>query len=368
MRVAFCGGGTGGHVYPALTVAAALRRRLPEDALQMLYVGVAGRMDEDLVSRENIPFRAVAAGPLRVGSPTGAAKGLLKLGAGAIQASAVLRRFRPDVVFATGGYGSVGVGLATRLRGCKLVLFLPDVEAGLAVKTLAKLAARIAVTNDEVLKSMPPGKTVLTGYPVRPEFFATTRDEARRRLNLHPTLPTLLVAGGSTGASAINQAVAGWAADFLRLGQLIHICGHNDEAWLRTAHERLSDEERARYHLHAYIHEGIADAFAAADIAVMRAGASTLGELPATRLPAILVPGAFSDQDVNARYLAGKGAAVVLLQDRLDDLKPLVLDLLGDTTRRQSMRDALASLARPDAADRLADLIIEAANAPQVAA
>src|ERR1043165_9021049 len=114
MRVVFCGGGTGGHVYPALTVARALRDADP--GVDLLYVGVAGKIDAELVARENIPFEAVDARPLRVGSLTGTALGGLSLVTGTSQATAVLRKFQPDVVFATGGYGSAGVGLAARLR------------------------------------------------------------------------------------------------------------------------------------------------------------------------------------------------------------------------------------------------------------
>jgi UDP-N-acetylglucosamine--N-acetylmuramyl-(pentapeptide) pyrophosphoryl-undecaprenol N-acetylglucosamine transferase len=160
----------------------------------------------------------------------------------------------------------------------------------------------------------------------------------------------------------INKEVARWAADFLRVGQLIHVCGRNDEAWLRAGHDMLAPQEQQRYLLKPYLHDDIADAFAAADLAVMRAGASTLGELPAARLPAVLIPGDFSNQVDNARYLERHAAAVTLPQPRIEELKPLVLDLMSNDARRASMRTALASLARPDAAERLADLVVEVAT------
>jgi UDP-N-acetylglucosamine--N-acetylmuramyl-(pentapeptide) pyrophosphoryl-undecaprenol N-acetylglucosamine transferase len=363
MRVAFCGGGTGGHVYPALTVAAALRRLAPEPP-ELLYVGVRGKIDADLATREGMPFEAVTAGPLRVGSLTGTARGSLKLVAGIVEAVRILGRFRPDVVFATGGYGSVGVGLAARLRRRPLLLFLPDVEAGLAVRTLARVASRIAVTVPPALASMPSEKSQLTGYPVRPAFFEADRAAARQRLGLHPELPLLLVSGASSGANALNQAVNGWAADFLRLGQLIHLCGPIDEPWLRSARDALPADLRERYHLHAYLHDGMADALAAADLAVMRSGASTLGELPAARLPAVLVPGEYEgwDQSPNASFLQASGAAVLLPQARIGELKALVFELLADDSRRRRMQESLARLARPDAADRLARLVLEMAG------
>ena len=145
MRIAFCGGGTGGHVYPAMAVAAVLRNLDFGEPVDMLYIGVRGKMDKDIVEREGIQFHGVTAGPIRAGNVVTTARGGLNLARGTAESFSVLGRYKPDVVFATGGYGSVGVGLATRTRRRPLLLFLPDVEAGLAVRTLAKVADRIAV-------------------------------------------------------------------------------------------------------------------------------------------------------------------------------------------------------------------------------
>ncbi len=369
MKVVFCGGGTGGHVYPALTVAAALRR-LYGDAhpLDLLYLGVRGRIDRDLVAREDIPFRAITAGPLRVGNVVGTLKGVARLIVGFGESYGVLRSFRPDVVFSTGGYGSVGVGLAARARNVPLVLFLPDVEPGLAVKTLVRVAKSIAVTVPRALDAMPASRTRLTGYPVRPAFFTAERAVSRQALGLHPTLPLLLVAGGSTGASVINRQMTAWLPEFLRVGQVLHVSGPGDEQWLRQHAEALPPDLRERYHLRAYLHEGMDQAMAAADLAVMRAGASTLGELPATRLPAILIPGVFSDQSLNARYLEEQGAAVTLSQDRLEDLYDTIMQLMGDSSRRESMKQALAQMSHANAADDLARLVAETAGVREGAA
>jgi UDP-N-acetylglucosamine--N-acetylmuramyl-(pentapeptide) pyrophosphoryl-undecaprenol N-acetylglucosamine transferase len=372
MRVAFCGGGTGGHVYPALTVAAALRGVLPASTpLELLYIGVKGKIDAELVQREGIPFRAVTAGPVRSSTLTGTARGVAMLGAGTFEAFRILRSFRPDVVFATGGYGSVGVALAAKLRRLPLLVFLPDVEAGLAVRTLSRTASRIAVTVPPAQTAMSHSPTdprvVMTGYPVRRSFFEAERVSARERLGLHPDLPVLLVSGASSGAHRLNTAVAAWSADFLRAGQLVHLCGPADEAWLRRDRDDLPADLQARYHLHAYLHDDMALALAAADVAVMRSGASTLGELPAAQLPAVLVPGEYEgwDQSPNALYLESEGAAVMLPQSRLGELQTTVMRLIADGERRQSMKASLARLARPDAAERLARLVTEMAGVRQ---
>ena len=411
MRVVFCGGGTGGHVYPALTVANALRRMFEEgsddasspvaaaveaigqsgnraigaevpaatkgpgaddetyirafrEGLDILYIGVRGKMDADLVGRENIPFVAVTAGPLRTPSLAGTARGVLKLLEGTAQAYSILGRFQPDVVFATGGYGSAGVGLAARLRRLPLLLFEPGPEAGLAVRLLARLADRIAVTIPPAYDAMPKSKTVVLGYPVRPAFFEANREDAREHFGLDPAMPVLLVSGASSGANRLNQAIAGWLSDYLRLTQLIHLCGANDEAWLRSERAKLPADLQQRYHLHAYLHDDMALALAAADLAVMRSGASVLGELPATRLPAILVPGEYEgwDQSNNARYLESESAALMLPQSLLSEIFDTVSTLLRDAARLDAMRKALEGLARPNAANDLARLVIEMAG------
>ena len=367
MNVVFCGGGTGGHVYPGLAVASMLQTAVKAWVpTGLLYVGVRGKIDAELVARERIAFRAVSAGPVRASTRLGTLRGLLQLLLGISEAWGILREFRPDVVFATGGYGSVGVAIAARLRRTPLLLFLPDAEPGLAVRGLVRIANRIAVTVPPALESMPPSKAVLIGYPAREAFFTADREAARTAFGLQSGLPTLLVSGASSGANRLNTAVAVWAADFLRLGQLIHISGPADEAELRRQRDGLPVELQERYHLYAYLHDEMPLALAAADVAVMRAGASVLGELPALRLPAILVPGEYEgwDQSPNARYLESEGAAVMLPQSRLDELQPAVMSLIADAQRRERMKEALARLARPDAAHRLAELLVEMAGGP----
>ena len=364
MRVAFCGGGTGGHVYPALAVAASLRRLDLGEPLDVMFIGVRGKRDQDMVEREGIQFRGITAGPIRAASAVATAQGGLKLARGTVESLSILGQFKPDVVFATGGYGSVGVGLASRLRRRPLLVFLPDVEAGLAVRALTKVASRIAVTVPPAQEMLGYEKTVLTGYPVRDQFFGVDKAEARKKLGLDPDLPTLLVSGASSGAARLNHNVSSWAADFLKVGQLIHLSGLADEVWLRAGIDMLPEELRSRYHLYGYLHEEMPLALAAADLGVMRAGASVLGELPATRLPAVLVPGEYEgwDQSPNAKYLEDSGGAVMLRQENLDRLHDLAVELIQDGPRLAGMRTAMGALAKPDASERLARLVVEMAG------
>jgi UDP-N-acetylglucosamine--N-acetylmuramyl-(pentapeptide) pyrophosphoryl-undecaprenol N-acetylglucosamine transferase len=364
VRVILSGGGTGGHIYPGLAVAQALRQEpRPRGNLELLYVGARGRMDEQIVGAAGLPFQAVRAAPLRVGSPLGVVRGLASLVAGTAQAWRLLGRFRPDAVFATGGYASVPVGLAARLRRRPLLVYLPDVRAGWAVRLLSRLATRIATTADRALAELPDGKAEAVGYPVRAAFWSTDRTAARRRLGLPEGELVLLVSGASQGARSLNVAVAEQLDGLLRLCHVLHLTGRADERELLARREALPDAQRARYYVFGYLEE-MADAMAAADLAVMRAGASVLGELPAAGLPAVLVPGVYEaghDQRPNARYLEEHGAAVVLENDQLARLTEVVRALFSDDARRHSMAEAARRLARPDAAQRIAGMLRELA-------
>lgn len=354
------GGGTGGHVYPGIAVARALeeRARTEGEPLQTLYVGVRGRVDEQIVPKAGIPFRAVTAGQLRVASPPIFARNLLKLARGALQARTILREFRPQIVFATGGYASVPVALAARLQRLPLVVFLPDVTPGWAVRLLARLATAMATTSERALDALPRAKTHVVGYPVRDEFWRIDRLAARRDLGLAPDAKVLLVTAGSLGAARINDVVAGALPDLLRVCDVLHVTGDAGEGPMLERRTQLSAGEQKRYHVRGYLAEMPA-AMIAADLMLGRAGASTLGELPAAALPAILVPGEYEgwSQMPNAEYLQAAGAAVVLRNEDLHQLADTVNALLTDPSRLTSMRAAMQSLARPNAARDLAALL-----------
>jgi UDP-N-acetylglucosamine--N-acetylmuramyl-(pentapeptide) pyrophosphoryl-undecaprenol N-acetylglucosamine transferase len=363
MRVVLSGGGTGGHVYPALAVAAALRQQISDKGpLELLYIGVTGRTDEQLMTNEIMPFRAVRAGALRGRSPWGFVQGVIDLLRGTLEARRYLKQFRPHVVFATGGYASVPVALAARIVRRPLLLYLPDIRPGWAVRLIARLATRIAVTSEASLPYLPKSKTFVTGYPVRKGFLEAVRDEGRDRLNLDPNLKTLLVSGGSQGAHSLNRMVAENLPGLVALCQIVHVSGATDIEWLTRVHDGLPAESRGRYRLCPYLHDEMPWAMAAADLALSRAGASTLGELPALGLPAVLVPGPFSDQEENARYLSERGAALMLTNSHVAGAVALLKELLNDDERLKAMAQSARALACPDAAGRIAGLLIEMAK------
>ncbi len=351
MRYALAGGGTGGHAYPSITVGEQLRAR----GHDLVYYGSEHGAERSLAEAAGIPYRAIPASQVR-GGPKRMLLGGLNLLRGRYSAMRKLRSDRPAALFATGGYAAAPVGWAAPAARVPLLVFLPDVHPGWAVRFLGKHATKVACTVDASIASLPAGKAVVTGYPVRDQFIEATRAEGIAKFGLDASLPTLLVTGGSLGARRINAAVASALPRLLERAQVLHISGRDEATWLADERARLTDAQRERYHLVPYTEE-MAWAMAASDLAITRAGASTLGELPAAGLPAIVIPGGFSDQHFNARYLADRGAAVVLPETELERLETEASRLLDDTTMRTRMAEAMRGLARPDAAAKLADLM-----------
>ncbi len=365
MKLALSGGGTGGHVYPALAIAAAAGGQLsPGERLELLYLGSADGAETQLVERAGIPFRPIASAPIRGRRPWEMAGNALRLATGVAQARRILTEFAPQALLSTGGYASFPAALAARSRRIPVGVYLPDLYPGWAVRAIARLAQRVAVTAHESLRRLPDRKGVVTGYPVRDQFWRADRPGGRQRLGLDAEEKVLFVSGASQGARSINQAIANNLKGLLELCEVVHLCGAADEPRLARLRDELPEGVRSRYHLVAYLHEDMPWAMAAADLALCRAGASVLGELPAIGLPAILVPYPYAGghQRLNARYLAENGAAVILDDRDLGSLLPLAGGLLHDEPRLRSMRDAARRLARPDAAARIAGMLLELAG------
>ena len=372
-------------MYPALAVLQALRKpeydkadpeQLSSD-LQILWVGGEGGMEVDLVTREKLPYESVPAAGIHGVGIRNLPGNFWKLYQGYRKARELLRSFKPEVMFFTGGYLAVPVALAGRLPDRRRerprnLLYIPDIEPGLALRTLARFADHIAVTVEETRVYLSRKIAIsVTGYPTRQELKYWDREDAYRALSLNRVLPTLLVLGGSQGARSINhallQALPGLLADM----QIIHISGSLDwnevEAVRTQLATKLPEHILKRYHPYPYLHEEIGAAFTLADLVVCRAGASTLGELPLFGIPAILVPYPFAwrYQHLNAEYLARHEAAVILQDaDLPDQLSLLVQSLMRDDQKRNLMQAAMRTIEKPDAARSIAGLIAASPMSP----
>ncbi|MCS6906797.1 MAG: UDP-N-acetylglucosamine--N-acetylmuramyl-(pentapeptide) pyrophosphoryl-undecaprenol N-acetylglucosamine transferase [Anaerolineales bacterium] len=390
-----CAGGTGGGVYPALAVLQALNDEAnplreayqmkaqtsfpPSQQIATLWVGGIGGMEAQIVRRHGLPYAEIpAAGVHGVGWKR-LPLNLLQIWRGILASRALLSRFQPQVVFLTGGYLAFPMAIAARYtlpksKRPKIVLYVPDIEPALALKMVSRFADRINVTAPESRGYFPPRSPItVSGYPIRTEHYLwatlpARKEKACQLFQLNPRDPVLLVFGGSKGARSINRALMRVLPQLLQLTQVIHISGHLDwqevHRFQNQLEVQLPKEQFRRYRAFPYLHEEMSAAFAASDLAVCRAGASVLGELPLFGLPAILVPYpyAWRYQRVNAEYLAQKRAAQILEDNELSTkLLSEIQALLGTPSRLAEMRQALQSLAQPFGAFAIAESILHAA-------
>ncbi|MGH2708706.1 MAG: undecaprenyldiphospho-muramoylpentapeptide beta-N-acetylglucosaminyltransferase, partial [Actinomycetota bacterium] len=368
MKVVIAGGGTGGHVYPGVVLAEALAER----GGNIVFMGSPTGPEARVAVAAGLAFQPVdVIGLERTLTPRNLVA-LAKLTTGTGRALAFLRRFQPDVVVGTGGYVSLPVALAAGMRRIPLIVHEQNAIPGLANAVAGRFADAVAV-------SFPGSggrfgaRARLTGNPVRPEIAAfnrtTLREAAIRHFELEGGRRTLLIFGGSQGAMRINQAALsayGRFRDSDRL-QVLHLTGARA---LEDAQRRLAQvqrcEDRVLWRLVGYT-DSMHLAYAAADLALCRSGATTIAELAGSGLPAILVPyphATGNHQLANARALAATGGATIVGDGDLDEaaFAGAVGELVFDRSRLGRMAEAAARLSVPDARERLASLVVEMAG------
>ncbi|MFG2111365.1 glycosyltransferase [Streptomyces sp. NPDC048718] len=379
-RLIVTGGGTGGHTYPALTAIRAMRDRLAAlgQSLEVLWIGTADGLEARVAPAEGIEFATVATGKIRrSGNPlkmlsAANVRDMARVPLGVAQARKLVSDFAPHVVLATGGYVAVPAGLAARMCKRPLVLHEQTVRLGLANRKLAGSATRIAVSSESSLPLLPEavrGLAVVTGNPVRPEVLTGHADKAVQVLGLDGfdrRLPTVYVTGGAQGSQQINDLVAGELPWLLERANVVHQCGPAHREALAARAAGLPTALAARYHVTGFVGPELPDVLALADLVISRSGAGTLAELTALGKPAVFVPlatAAGNEQAHNARHLETSGAAVALLGDVTGGhLRDAVGPLLEDPVRREAMATAARAHGRPDAADRLVDVLLSAAS------
>ncbi|BDE07929.1 UDP-N-acetylglucosamine--N-acetylmuramyl-(pentapeptide) pyrophosphoryl-undecaprenol N-acetylglucosamine transferase [Vulcanimicrobium alpinum] len=363
LRVAFTGGGTGGHIYPALAIDGALRAAF-DDGYAAHFYGNRHGLEASLVTA--MPLTFVPSAPLRRRFSLGTLRTIAANAAGVAVALAALTRFRPMMVIATGGYVCFPVVVAARvlrvarLLRCGIALLEINVTPGLTNRLLAPLVDEVWTTYAASRASFGR-KTVVTGAPVRGALRAASDPRAARaRLQLDPERTTIVVMGGSQGARSINEAVAALVTrrTLPDAWQVLHVSGERDHAYMQAEERELAAGNRVR--LVSYLADP-SDAYAAADVVVARAGASTLAELAATGTPAILIPyphAADQHQAHNAALFAEAGAATVLSDAELDGdrLWWALRDVL-EPDRTGAMAAAACALAPHDAAAAIVERV-----------
>jgi UDP-N-acetylglucosamine--N-acetylmuramyl-(pentapeptide) pyrophosphoryl-undecaprenol N-acetylglucosamine transferase len=365
VNVLLSGGGTAGHIYPALSVA----QRLLAGGHEVAFAGTPDGLEARLVPEAGIAFFAVPSRGFDRGRPlTIFSSGFVAARALGVALS-VLRRFSPDVVVGFGAYVSLPVGLAAVARGVPLVVHEQNAVPGLANRVLSRWAAAACVTYEgSVHRLRHPERARVTGNPVRPEILAADRLRGRRDLGVPDDALVLLVFGGSRGARHLNETFVDLAEELMEVPRLwvVHSTGRAEHESVAAAIRRRLGGEQPRYRMVDYI-DRMGDALAAADMVVARAGATSIAEITAVGRPAILVPYPYATGDhqtLNARALAQAGAAEVVADADLGEpaFRDAVMRLVHDAERRERMARVAAGLARPDAASRVAQVALAAAE------
>lgn len=359
MRVMITGGGTGGHTSPAVAILEELRRRDPQLLVQ--WVGKKGAIEERVSAAQGVPFRDVPAEGWPRQSSVRRALVAVKMAAGLARAATYLRKFRPHAVIGVGGYVSLPLMWAAQRFGTPTVLHEQNKRLGMANRLLAPKASLVFLSFEDTLGDYPRDRARVVGNPVRAGFVSPPeREDALRKLGLKPSIPVVLIVGGSQGAQSINRAVAEALPGFgPEDAQFLWMTGADGVAAARTAAEQM----KARVEVFPFI-EDIVTACAAADLMIARSGASTTAELAMLGKPSILIPyphATDNHQEANARAFEAAGAAEVMLDSECDGarLGAALRGLLADPARLAAMSEAARGLARPGAAEAIVDAVFE---------
>ncbi len=365
MRLLIAGGGTGGHIYPALAVARSLRDR--PNAPDLVWLGGHRGLEAALVRSAGIPVRRLVLRSLRsVDMSVHAILDPIRLAASVPQAAAILARERPAAIFTTGGYVAVPTLMAAAPLRIPVILWDGNVMPGRAVRLTARLADAIAVSHEVTGRALARGGTpwFLTGTPIR-DVTAIGRDEARARLELPVDARVMLIFGGSQAVHRFNAAVTGALPRLVERGFILHVTGDEPYAEALAARGRLPAELRPRYRPYPFLRDDMLPALVAADLVVGRAGSSTLAEVTALGIPSVIVPypHAAGHQTANAKVLAEAGGARLIPDEAFDaDVLVEAADLLADDDARARMADAARAFGRPGAAEAVAELVMAAAE------
>lgn len=331
------------------------------------FVGTPDGLEARLVPAAGVAFTPLPAAGFDRSRPLTLVTSSLKIARSTMRAYRRMGADRPDVIIGFGGFVSIPVGLAAALRRIPLVLHEQNSVPGLANKLLSRFAAAAAVTYEESAAALGKAdRVVVTGNPVRQSVLEASREKGRDALGLSESDVLLLVFGGSRGARHLNQAIAALMPEILQVDGVVvlHITGPGEYDSVREQHDAVDEPLAARWRIEPYV-DGMGDVLAAADLLVTRAGATSLAELTCLGKPAVLVPYPYATDDhqtKNARTLVAHGAARVVADDELDGSRfgDEVLELLKDAQARATMSAASRALGRPDAAQRVVDLVRQA--------
>lgn len=368
MRIIVSGGGTGGHIYPAITLINNIKKIVPN--AEFLYVGTKKGLEADIIPREQIPFATLDISGFERHLTM---KNFLVAGKAfkaVVKARRIVKDFKPDVAIGTGGYVCGPILMAASLMGIPALIQEQNAIPGVTNKILAKFVDKIAVGYKRAMNYFPQDKVIFTGNPIRDDILSSTKNEGVMEFSLDTTKKTILVSGGSRGAHSINKAMLDVHKHFANnyRVQIMHVTGKNEYSFVKDGLDKMGiDITRVNnLSVYPYLYD-MPKALAAADIAVFRAGATSLAELTARGVPAVLIPYPFAaenHQEFNARELEKNGAAnVIINKDLTGELLIKVLEeMLVSENHLQEMAEASRNMGKPSAALAIAEIVVELAN------
>lgn len=370
LRLVIAGGGTGGHVLPAVAVVEELRRR--GVLAELLWIGGHGGVESEIARANQIPFSPIQTGKLRRYLSARTVTDAARIPVGAVQAWRLLRAFRPDVIYGTGG----AVSFPTILAGARIAPILTHeqtAQIGIANKLAMRFAETFAASFEQTatVARVRHRNVIVTGNPVRSSILAGSKEKGLRRYGFTSELPVLYVTGGARGASPLNTRIESLLPNMLEHVQILHQAGpaaaNSDVGRLLNAQRAWLAHLQQRYNVEEFIGDEIADVYAMTDLAIARSGAGTVAEFAHLALPSILIPlpGTWGDeQRKNAAVLSDMGVAVVLEQvDATPErLEAEIRQLVDNPERLAKMRSAASCAIRPNAASNLLDEILKLAG------
>jgi len=368
MRILFTGGGTGGHIMPVVAVAQKVRLLLSAKNIVPDFLFISSKSSFNAAIADlGIPVKIIRAYKLRRYRSIRNITEIINFPIGVLQALWHLFWFMPDVVFAKGGYVSVPVVIAAWLYRIPVIIHESDSVAGLANIISGKLAKKVAISFNEAASYFSPRKIILTGNPIRPEILQGSKDRAAEEFKLVKNLPTILVLGGSQGAQKINDIFLRLVPQIVAKAQVIHVSGADNYEGIKKEITDWQIPHSENYHLFPFLFEDLKDAYAASDLVVSRAGANNLAEIISLAKPVILIPLSTSAGDhqlKNAYYYATRGAAMLLEEANLTPnmLYDAIFGILENREKQMQMVRAERALAIPDAAEKIAEEIINLAK------
>lgn len=366
-RIVITGGGTGGHIFPLISVVKKIREK--DASVEFLYLGSGGEMEKKIMNENSISAKYIASGKMRRYFSLGNISDFFKIPIGIIQSLWYLLWYMPDVVFSKGGYVSVPVAFAAWVYMIPILTHESDAMPGLANRIIGIMSQRIAVSYPHTKKYFDEKKVLLTGNPIRDDINQGSKDVFLEKYHLTESRPIVLILGGSQGAQNINIAIANILNDLVKIAQIVHQTGESkyDEAVKAARVVGIKEGHDGYYPIPFIASEDMKNFLGAADIVISRAGANSISEIAANSKPAILIPlptAANNHQGMNAYFITEKGGAIVLEESNIgrNMLIGKIEKLLSDNELRDRLSRNIKEFYHEDAASKIAQGVLDLAG------